>query len=271
MEWLRVGMPAPGTVLPHGGLHRDRPAPIIFQEHTLIIDGWMNMSSDYLKNPVRPAADRFLVLLKTRGPQTAADLGKATGVSAEAARQQLVRLAADGLVVATAEPRGVGRPSQVWGLTEAGNARFPDAHADVTAQLIGAIREQLGEDVLDRLIESRAAESKAVYAAALEGAVGLGERVARLAEARTREGYMAESQAEGGGYLLVENHCPICVAATACQGFCRTEQEVFQQVLGEDVAVERQEHIVRGDRRCAYRIALKCVPAPGRRRPKKGG
>jgi predicted ArsR family transcriptional regulator len=224
------------------------------------------MSSDHLEISVRPAADRFLVLLKTRGPQTAADLGKATGVTAEAARQQLVRLAADGLVVATTEPRGVGRPAQVWGLTEAGNARFPDAHAEVTAQLIGAIRAQLGEDVLDRLIDSRAAESKAAYAAALEGAAGLGERVARLAEARTREGYMAESHAEGDGYVLVENHCPICVAATACQGFCRAELDTFREVLGSDVSVERTEHIVQGDRRCAYRVALQCVPATGKPR-----
>src|SRR5262245_43699214 len=146
----------------------------------------LNMSSDYLENVPRPAADRFLVLLKTRGPQTAADLGKATGVTGEAARQQLVRLAADGLVVATAQPRGVGRPAQVWGLTEAGNARFPDAHAELTAQLIGVIRTQFGEEVLDRLIDARSADSKVTYAAALEGAADLGERVARLAEARTR-------------------------------------------------------------------------------------
>src|ERR1700746_3207708 len=153
MEWLRVGRPAPVTVLPYGGLHRDRLDSIIFQEHTLIIRGPLNMSSDHLENTARPAADRFLVLLKTRGPQTAADLGKAAGVTAEAARQQLVRLAAEGLVLATGQPRGVGRPAQVWGLTEAGNARFPDAHAELTAQLIGAIRTQLGEEVLERLIE----------------------------------------------------------------------------------------------------------------------
>jgi predicted ArsR family transcriptional regulator len=218
------------------------------------------MSSDYLENPVRPAADRFLVLLKTRGPQTAADLGKATGVTAEAARQQLVRLAADGLVVATAVPRGVGRPAQTWGLTEAGNARFPDAHAELTAQLIRSIRTELGEAVLDRLIDSRAAESKAAYTAALEGATDLGERVARLAQARTREGYLAESHAEGDGYVLVENHCPICVAATACQGFCRAELDTFRAVLGPDVSVERTEHILQGDRRCAYRVSLPCVP-----------
>src|SRR5262245_61351224 len=214
------------------------------------------MSSDYLENTLRPAADRFLILLKTRGPQTAADLGRATGVTGEAARQQLVRLAADGLVVATTAPRGVGRPAQVWGLTEAGNARFPDAHAELTAQLIRSIRAQLGEAVLDRLIESRAVDSRASYAEALAGAADLGERVARLAEARTREGYMAESRAEGEGYVLVENHCPICVAATACQGFCRTELDTFRDVLGPDVSVERTEHIIAGDRRCVYRISL---------------
>jgi predicted ArsR family transcriptional regulator len=213
------------------------------------------MSSDHLENTLRPAADRFLVLLKTRGPQTAADLGKAAGVTGEAARQQLARLAGDGLVVATAEPRGVGRPAQVWGLTVAGNARFPDSHAELTAQLIQAIRTQLGEDVLDRLIESRSAECRTSYATALEGAADLGERVSRLAEARTREGYMAESRAEGGGYVLVENHCPICVAATACQGFCRAELDTFREVLGPDASVERTEHIVAGDRRCVYRIS----------------
>jgi predicted ArsR family transcriptional regulator len=226
------------------------------------------MSSDGLENSVRPAADRFLVLLKMRGPQTAADLGKATGVTGEAARQQLVRLAAEGLIVSTAEPRGVGRPAQLWGLTEAGNARFPDSHAELTAQLIRSIRTQVGEVVLDRLIDARSAESKATYVAALEGTSDLGERVSRLALARAREGYMAESWAEGEGYLLVENHCPICVAAMACQGFCRAEQDTFREVLGPDVDVERIEHITAGDRRCVYRITPQCKPRRSPRRSK---
>jgi len=227
------------------------------------------MSSDRLENSRRPAADRFLVLLKMRGPQTAADLGKAAAVTGEAARQQLIRLAADGLIVCTTEPRGVGRPAQVWGLTEAGNARFPDAHAELTAQLIRSIRSQVGEAALDRLIDLRSAESKATYANALEGASSLGERVSRLAEAREREGYMAESWAEGDGYVLVENHCPICVAATACQSFCRSELDTFREVLGPDVSVERTEHITAGDRRCVYRITPESRAARKRRTPKE--
>src|SRR5690349_14345140 len=143
------------------------------------------MSSDCLENVPRASAERLLILLKTRGPQTTADLGKAAGVTGEAARQQLARLAADGLVAPARERRGGARPAHVWALTEAGHARFPDAHGELTAQLIRTIRTQLGEDALDRVIDARAVESRAAYAAALEGAADLGERVARLAEART--------------------------------------------------------------------------------------
>jgi predicted ArsR family transcriptional regulator len=218
--------------------------------------------------PPRPAGERLLVLLKTRGPQTAGELGAALGVTAEAARQQLVRLSAEGLVEATARPRGVGRPAQRWALTEKGHARFPDAHAELTVGLLRAVRSELGEEALDRLIAARAAEALAGYSAALTGAKDLGERVARLAEMRSREGYMAECRRDGDGYLLVENHCPICAAATACQGFCRAEREVFEKALGGGVTVERTEHIVGGDRRCAYRVALPRVerPAPARKK-----
>jgi hypothetical protein len=54
---------------------------------------------------------------------------------------------------------------------------------------------------------------------------------------------------------LVERHCPICVAATACTGLCRNELEVFQDVLGPEVRIERTEHIVAGASRCAYRVS----------------
>jgi predicted ArsR family transcriptional regulator len=208
----------------------------------------------------RPASERLLLLLKTRGPQATADLAAALGVTGEAARQQLLKLADAGLIEATSEIHGVGRPSQRWHLTDKGNARFPDTHAELTVQLLGAVRSELGEDALDRLIAARAESTLANYAAELEDANDLGERVARLADIRSREGYMAESCREGEGYLLVENHCPICTAATACQGFCRAERDVFQKALGPGVSVERTEHIVGGDRRCAYRIALDCVP-----------
>lgn len=215
------------------------------------------MSSADLENSSCSPADRLLKLLKMRGPQTLAELGCEAGVCGEAVRQQLNRLAAEGLVVATSQPRGVGRPAQVWRLTPAANSKFPDAHAELSAQLILLIRSQLGDETMDKLLDARAAESRATYASVVGDTQDLGEKVKRLAEVRTREGYMAEAKPDpegGDGYLLVENHCPICVAASACQSFCRTELETFRAVLGPGVSVERKEHIVAGDRRCAYRI-----------------
>jgi predicted ArsR family transcriptional regulator len=69
---------------------------------------------------------------------------------------------------------------------------------------------------------------------------------------------MAAVEAEsgtGGGFLLVENHCPVCAAARTCQGLCASELEVFRRVLGPDVTVERSDHILAGARRCAYRVS----------------
>jgi len=103
------------------------------------------------------------MLLKTQGPQTAADLGVGLGITGEAARQQLLKLAGDGLVEAMVEVRGVGRPSQVWRLTASGNTRFPDTHAELTVQLIHTVKTVLGEEALERLITAREQETRAAY------------------------------------------------------------------------------------------------------------
>jgi predicted ArsR family transcriptional regulator len=215
----------------------------------------MSINQSERRRPARLAADRLLGLLKTGGPQTATELGSTLGVTGEAVRQQLVKLSNDGLVVPRAESHGVGRPMQRWSLTPAGHARFPDRHGELTVQIIRAVRMELGQVALDRLIDVRAWEARTSYASALAGSASLAERVARLAEIRSREGYMAEWKTDGEGYVLIENHCPICAAATECQGFCRSELELFSEALGPEVAaIERSEHIVAGDRRCVYRI-----------------
>ena len=200
------------------------------------------------------AEERLLGLLKRRGPLRIAELAAALAISGEAARQQLARLEGLGLVSPRREKAGVGRPAQFWALAPLAEARFPDAHAELTVRLIEAVRTELGAEALDRLVLARERQARDAYLEAMDGAAGLAERVARLAAIRTREGYMAEWRADGGGFLLVENHCPICAAARACQGFCRAELELFQDVLGPGAAVERTDHITAGARRCAYQI-----------------
>jgi predicted ArsR family transcriptional regulator len=199
-------------------------------------------------------SDRILGLIKRRGPQRVADIAIALDITSEAARQQLARLARLGLVEDRVAPQSLGRPAREWSLTASGHARFPDRHADLTIQLLDAVRAEFGERAIDRMIDRRETEMRESYKAHLATKKDIGKRVAGLAEIRSREGYMAVATRIPGGWSLIENHCPICTAATACQGFCRSELDVFRDVLGPGVSVERTDHILAGARRCAYRV-----------------
>ncbi|MFG0228780.1 helix-turn-helix transcriptional regulator [Achromobacter sp. 413638] len=213
-----------------------------------------SLSSQHAWTPHQPA-DRVLMALKTRGPQSIAAIAQTMDVTAEAVRQQMSRLHAEGLVDAENHSTGRGRPTQIWRLTAAGHGRFPDTHAEMTVQMIGAVRQLFGDEGIDRLIGVREAAMRATYHQAMLGASGLRDRLERLAQLRSAEGYMAELRRDGAGFLFIENHCPICSAAKACMGFCRSELELFRDVLGEGARVERVEHILADAQRCAYRVS----------------
>lgn len=198
--------------------------------------------------------NRILMLLKTRGSLTAAIIAKELGITKEAVRLQLVKFTEEGLVSPSNESKGVGRPQQFFALTDSGNAQFPDTHAELTVKLINIIRTSLGENALQTVINVNEQTGKDKYQRELAPFGLLEDRIAKLAEIRSQEGYMAEYLKDEDGFLLIENHCPICAAAQTCQGFCSSELNTFKYVLGEDVHIERIDHIIKGDRRCAYRI-----------------
>jgi len=199
--------------------------------------------------------DRLLHALKAAGAQTAATLAARLGITAVAVRQHLDGLAAARLVTPEDRREGVGRPKRYWGLTTAGHARFPDNHAGLTVELLEAVSSVFGQRGLDRLIAHRETATLANYRRQLAKAPTLGDKVEALARLRTQEGYMAECRRDtDASFLLIENHCPICVAARTCQGLCRSELGIFVAVLGEGASVTRIDHMLSGARRCAYRV-----------------
>ena len=203
----------------------------------------------------RSPADRVLMALKMHGALSSSELGSKLSTTGEAARQQLARLAEEGLVASASEARGVGRPTQRWSLTLLAQSRFPDTHAALTVQLLDIVRISLGEAALETLISVREADTRAAYRSVIAEHLPLRDKVAALSALRSAEGYLAGwSEQPDGTLILVENHCPICAAATACQGFCRAELDVFRSILGSEATIQRTEHIVSGGRRCTYSI-----------------
>jgi predicted ArsR family transcriptional regulator len=194
-----------------------------------------------------------------RAESTPGELATALRLSEAAVRQHLDALAANGLVTHHARPPvGRGRPAQEWALTDLARDLFPDHHDDLTVDLLAAVRRALGDEGLSRVIDARADAQLATYRAAIPPRGSLRARVGALARLRTEEGYLAEVvEDDDGAIVLIEHHCPICVAAAACQNLCRSELEVFRAALGDDVVVERTQHLLSGSRRCAYRVVPK--------------
>ena len=200
-------------------------------------------------------SSRLLYTLKSRGPLAAGAVAQALDITVVGVRQHLAKLHAEGLVAFDDQAGEIGRPKRFWRLTAKGHGRFPDTHGDLTVNLIGGIRSVFGEAGLDRLIEARQEAAVAAYRGALEPYSSLEDRVRTVARLRTEEGYMAEFEAEpDGSFLLIENHCPICAAAKICQGFCRSELELFRAAFGARTSVMRQEHLLSEGRRCVYRL-----------------
>lgn len=207
-------------------------------------------------------ADKLLYLLKMQGAQTAQALAKLLEMTPMGARQHLLQLESQGLVKHFSRAGKVGRPRKVWQLTDEAQLRFPDRHGQLVVNLLNSAQATFGEAGVEQLIAQRAQEAQRHYQQALRDTHSLTEKLSVLCQLRNAEGYMAEWFDTGENtYCLVENHCPICAAATRCRQFCHAEAELFQTVLGDDVDVERIEHILEGKRRCTYQIK-QCAANP---------
>lgn len=201
---------------------------------------------------------RVLEVLKSDGPLTAARIGQHLDMSAVGARQHLNRLCSAGLVTFEDRRQGVGRPQRLWSLSEQGHAHFDDRHRDLASELLSAIVAAHGDQGLAAILAAREAQQLKRYRETLGDARSVAERVHRLTDLRRIDGYMAECRAEpDGAWLMIENHCPIAQAAKACSGLCGAELNLFQQVMGKGVTVTRVQHMLGGDRCCAYRMVSK--------------
>jgi predicted ArsR family transcriptional regulator len=204
-----------------------------------------------------PPRKRILDHLKGAGPSSAARLGETLGITKMAALQHLHALEEQGVVKREPKPSVCGRPTFLWSLTAGAAKFFPDAHAELAVSLIDCVNEGLGPDALDKLIKTRSRHQLENYRREIEPTASLREKLEALAAIRSREGYMAdvEKLQPRNSYLLVERHCPICIAATTCTGLCREELSVFRKLLGDKIEVQRTEHIVAGANRCAYVVS----------------
>ena len=117
------------------------PAPAMKPTFTsgranVAVSAAMMMSQARAVSMPQSSQERLLYLLKSRGPQATAAIAERLGMTTVAARKHLAKLLDDGLVAFEDERLTVGRPKRTWSLSDAGHARFPDTHSDLTLELL---------------------------------------------------------------------------------------------------------------------------------------
>lgn len=200
---------------------------------------------------------KIIHLLKDQGAMTAKVLAKTLGLTTMGIRQQMLQLEGDGDVIFEDKKAVRGRPTRYWSLTTESKGHFPNGHELLTVQMIESVKLVFGDEGLDQLIAHREQESLNLYGSKLKCFDDLEGKLAELAQLRNNEGYMASVVEKDGVYWLFENHCSICAAASTCLNFCRSELQLFQALLQDVAIISREEHIMKGARRCAYKIIPK--------------
>lgn len=196
--------------------------------------------------------DLILRTLRTRTRGTVKELAEAVGVSPVSVRHHLANLQAENLVEAEEVKHGVGRPRLVFSLSERANELFPGRYFRLTTRLLDEIKDSLPEGTVGELFTGVAAAMAEDYATRLAG-LPLHERLERLVEYLTGEGFAAEIVADGKNYLIRELSCPYFRISRQHPEVCLIDQAFIATALS--LPVERVSCLLDGHSHCTYAVA----------------
>jgi predicted ArsR family transcriptional regulator len=195
-------------------------------------------------------------LLRVEGPLSVAALGDRLGITHVAVRRHVTALERDGLVTSTQERLPMGRPTRIYSLTDAADDLFPKKYGAFTLEALefmGSLPN--GEQVLEQFFAARGKSLYDKFGPEVTAGESLKDRVARLTDVQTANGYLADwEEGEGEVLVLKEFNCPVHQVSRKYPQACHHEMEFFKRVLGTD-KVERHECIAQGGGCCKYVIA----------------
>jgi len=181
-------------------------------------------------------AGQILEYLLRNGTAGIKDLEDTLGVTATAVRQHLSNLVSEGLVRVSKERQGVGRPRNVYRLTERSHSLFACYCDELALSLISEVVEADGSDKL-RLLLGRVGDKLAKqYKRQIKGEA-LGDRVRELSVLLDRRGIRADLQIEDDLLILHEYNCPYHELAAVHRDVCEMERNAFSQALGAEVTL----------------------------------
>ncbi len=195
--------------------------------------------------PVQTTKHQILVLLKRTGSATVEEAAGALSVASMTARQHLVGLERDGLVLSEKVRRSNGRPHYLFKLTAKGDELFPRRY-DILAQLLlnevgvldGAEIIGLTPDEKRSLLIQRTADRLAERHRFNLNGHGLPDRVAAAADLLQAVGGFAEWYETDDGFEIRDYNCVFSRITPDDENGCEWHVRLLTRLLDHPVTHE---------------------------------
>jgi predicted ArsR family transcriptional regulator len=204
-----------------------------------------------------PTRETILRTLRIRGKSSVSALAEAAEVSPVSIRHHLANLLAEGLISMEEARHGVGRPRQLYSLTESGLDLSPGRYFRLTNRLLDEIKGSLTETQLEQLLSGVASGMSERYAEALAG-LPLTEKLERLKGMLADEGFEAELEAQGDRIVIREMNCPYFRIGREHPEVCQIDQAFIATALS--LPVSRVGCVLEGDSHCTFTVPLDSHP-----------
>lgn len=199
--------------------------------------------------------------MKEQGDVTVAELARKLEMAPVSVRHHLDVLQGENLICSPhVRRRGtVGRPLQVYALTEAANVHFPRNHESLALRMLDEIKGLLPADQLQGMLE-RMADSEARQAPPLPDDATLEQRVQRTVEFLNQRGYLARYERQNDAFVLYTLNCPYSGVSEQHRELCAMDLRLISTLLGAPPAPVNR--LAEGGCRCAYRVGVPAAESP---------
>ena len=196
--------------------------------------------------------EQILDLLKKEVSLAVNELTERLHITHMAVRKHLTILEKDHLIRSVEVKQSMGRPLQMYSLTEKGEQLFPQNYESISVEFLRDIQELHGEETIQHLFDKRENRITNEYKLKVQEKKNLFEKIKELGTLQNDKGYMTEvNQVDEHSYEMIEYNCPIYAVAKEFKIACRCETDMFKKVVG----IEQVDRIcckTDGDDHCRF-------------------
>jgi DeoR family suf operon transcriptional repressor len=202
-------------------------------------------------DPAKNTRQKVLHTLLKNHRCTINELAEVVEINPISVRHHISRLQAEGLVDSEEEKHGVGRPRQVYFLTESGLEQFPTRYLRLTIRLLEQLKENLPSKMVDQLFSQMASDLVEEYAqtANMQG-LTIEQRLEMVDDLLREEGFDLEWEKKDDQIFIREVNCPYLHVGQNHPEVCMIDQTLISSVL--DLPAEKVKCILDGDNQCTY-------------------